>query len=104
VPGLRRPLKVKLAMMPLSNEEGGADTCGSDLNAQLQFFEAEAEHFYAKMYDATDQTTATGHYSNAKEAFHTAIGLATELEDSGTAQRLQDRLAHVKAVFRSQFS
>lgn len=96
-------LKAKLAMMPPGDDEGGAGACDSDINVQLQFFEAQAEHFYAKIYDATDQTTATGHYSNAKEALHTAIGLAEQLEDPPTVQRLQDRLAHVKAVFRSQF-
>lgn len=97
-------LKVMLAMMPPANEAGGAGAGGSDRNAQLQFFETEAEQAYAKMYDATDQTTAAGHYSNAKEALHSAIGLATDLADSGTTERLQNRLAHIKAVFRSQFS
>lgn len=71
--------------------------------AQIDFFEAEAEEAYAKMYDARDPTTAAGHYSNAKESLYMAIGLAAELGDLDTTRRLEDRLRHIKAVFRSQF-
>ncbi len=93
-------LKAKLAMMR-PDEEEGSDASGDA--ERLRFFEAEAESAYAKMYDAMDQTTAAGHYSNAKEALHAAIAVAMELEDRETSERLQARLTHIKAVFRSQF-
>jgi hypothetical protein len=97
------PLEFKLAMMSPADAK---DTASGGLDAieLLRFHEAEAEDAYTKMYDATDKTTATAHYSNAKEALHTAIGLAIGQGDSVVSERLEARLAHVKAVFRSQFS
>ena len=77
---------------------------GLDAIRQIQFHEAEADDAYTNMYDAADKTTAAAHYSNAKEALHTAIGLAIGQGDNEVTGRLQARLAHVKAVFRSQFS
>ena len=96
------PLISKLAMSPGDIPDTGLDVC--DVAARIQFFEAEAEEAYSRMYDAVDQTTATAHYSNAKEALHSAIRLAGGLEDRATTLRLQERLAHIKAVFPSQFS
>jgi hypothetical protein len=80
-----------------------AGSSGSGVIDRLRFYEAEAEDAYAKMYDAANQTTAAAHYSNAKEALYTAIGLATDQEDREATERLQARLDHIKAVFRSQF-
>jgi hypothetical protein len=77
---------------------------GLDAIQRLRFHEAEADDAYTNMYDATDKTTAAAHYSNAKEALHTAIGLAIGQGDSEVTEGLHARLAHVKAVFRSQFS
>jgi hypothetical protein len=42
-------------------------------------------------------------YSAAKEALHDAIGLARRLRQDAQAALLKARLAHIKAVFRSQF-
>jgi hypothetical protein len=70
---------------------------------QLRWFEAQAEDAYGRMYDATNAGDATARYSDAKEAFYGAIGLAQRLGQADVAARLEARLAHVKAVFRSQF-
>jgi hypothetical protein len=43
-------------------------------------------------------------YSNAKDAFYDAVGLANELGMKEEAERLSKRLDHIKAVFRSQFT
>jgi hypothetical protein len=45
-----------------------------------------------------------GDYANAKDAFCEAIALAHRLGDDRMANRLEARLEHVKAVFRSQFT
>jgi hypothetical protein len=71
---------------------------------RLRACEAYAEEAYAKMCDAHNPTDATGCYSDAKEGFADAIGLAQRLGRSDDVKRLEARLAHVKAVFRSQFT
>jgi hypothetical protein len=63
----------------------------------------QAEAAYSAMYDALDPSTATARYSDAKECLHTAIGLARTLGETKLATQLAERLAHIKAVFRSQF-
>lgn len=69
---------------------------------RMAFFEQQGEEAYRRMYDVTASTTAC--YSDAKEAFYSAIGLARKLADEPSATRLEARLAEIKAVFRSQFS
>jgi hypothetical protein len=71
---------------------------------QLHQLEALAEAAYDKMYDAHDPSGAAVCYSDAKEALYDAIGLARRLGKVDVAERLEQRLAHIKAVFRSQFS
>jgi hypothetical protein len=71
---------------------------------QMGFFERQAEEAYSRMYDATSASDAAARYSDAKEALHNAIGVARELADQHSARRLEERLAAIKAVFRSQFS
>jgi hypothetical protein len=71
---------------------------------RLQFLEAEAEAAYAKMYDARNPSEAGVCYSDAKEALYDAIGLARSLGQADETARLEARLAHIKAVFRSQFA
>ena len=56
------------------------------------------------MYDVVSLTMASGHYSDAKEALHDAMAIALKLGDPDAIRRLASRLAHIKAVFRSQFS
>jgi gluconate kinase len=70
---------------------------------RLAWLEAQAEAAYDKMYDATNGTEAAARYSDAKEALSDAIGLAHRLGHATVATRLETRLAHIKAVFRSQF-
>ena len=70
----------------------------------VAMLEQDAEEAYARMYDAHSPSDATAAYSDAKEAFADAIGLAERNGDTATAERLMTRLAHVKAVFRSQFT
>ena len=70
---------------------------------QLRALEAQAEDTYAAMYDAPNSTAAASRYSDAKEALYDAIGLARRLNKADVATRLEMRLAHIKAVFRSQF-
>jgi hypothetical protein len=59
---------------------------------------------YDKMHDATHNTEAAARYSDAKESMRDAIALARRLGQGAVATRLEARLAHIKAVFRSQFS
>jgi hypothetical protein len=70
---------------------------------RLRWLEARAGEAYARMYDADSGTPAAAHYSDAKEFLYDAIGLAQRLGKPEEAERLSDRLAHIKAVFRSQF-
>jgi hypothetical protein len=71
---------------------------------RLAFFERQAEEAYARMYDAVSTSGATAHYSDAKEALYSAIGIARQLADADSTSRLEARLAAIKAVFRSQFT
>lgn len=71
---------------------------------RVQQLEAAAEQAYDLMYDAHSPSEATGHYSSAKDALYDAIGAARAAGDAATAGRLSKRLAHIKAVFRSQFT
>jgi hypothetical protein len=48
-------------------------------------------------------SSATAYYSDAKEAFYSAISTARDLELRAEHHALEERLAHIKAVFRSQF-
>lgn len=71
---------------------------------QMAFYERQAEEAYGRMYDAASPSDAAARYSDAKEALHSAIGIAHELGEGEAASRLEARLAEIKAVFRSQFS
>jgi len=71
---------------------------------QLRACEALGEKAYDQLYDSRWNRSATALYSDAKEAFHDAIRLAGELDLRGEAERLSQRLEHIKAVFRGQFS
>ncbi len=75
-----------------------------DFRLRLTVLERAAEKSYDLMYDARTPTDAAAHYSDAKEALHDAIGIARRAGFEDTAKRLEQRLAHIKAVFRSQFT
>jgi hypothetical protein len=78
---------------------------GAMTDAQrLAWFEERLKAAYDKMYDAAHGSAAGARYSDAKVSMRDAIALARRLGQAATASRLQARLAHIKAVFRSQFS
>jgi hypothetical protein len=62
------------------------------------------EDSYDQLYEPRTHTNPAGHYSDAKDFFSEAIGLAGELGLNDQAQALSERLAHIRAVYRSQFS
>ena len=69
---------------------------------RLRQLNALGEKYYDQMYES--RHGANGCYSSAKDAFYDAIGLANELGLKEEAEALSKRLAHIKAVFRSQFT
>jgi hypothetical protein len=71
---------------------------------RLAFLEQQAEQSYGEMYEAHSPSHAAACYSDAKEALYSAITIAQQLGADDVAKRLEDRLAHIKAVFRSQFT
>lgn len=70
---------------------------------RLDYFKLLGERAYSDMYDVISPSSATGYYSDAKEAFYSAISTARDLELRAEQHALEERLAHIKAVFRSQF-
>jgi hypothetical protein len=64
---------------------------------------ALGEKAYDEMYDAHDQHAADTSYRDAKDAYYDAIGLARRLGLSDQVEKLEERLLHIKAVYRSQF-
>jgi hypothetical protein len=75
-----------------------------DTEARLRWLEAQAEISYTRMYDAPFGASATAAYNDTKECLHDAIALAQRLGKPADADRLAHRLAHIKGVFRNQFS
>jgi hypothetical protein len=72
---------------------------------QLEICQQAGEQAYDDMYEkAHHPSDATAYFSDAKESFHTAIELARELGLEQEIEKLEKRLAHIKAIFRSQFS
>ncbi len=71
---------------------------------QLERLKALGEKYYDDMYEAHSSSGATACYSDAKECFHDAIGLARRLGMEEEVSSLEKRLAHIKAVFRGQFT
>jgi hypothetical protein len=76
----------------------------TDDAARMRELEALAESAYDAMYDTHDKSGAAACYSDAKEGFREAIATARRIGAVDDVARLQARLAHVKAVFRSQFT
>ncbi len=68
---------------------------------ELETAVARAERAVAAMYESP---SAAGAYSDAKDLFADAIGLAKRLGLADDAKKLEARLTEVKAVFRSQLS
>jgi hypothetical protein len=68
---------------------------------RLKQLEALAEKYYDEMYETR---SPSGSYSDAKECLYEAINLARQIGREDEADRLEKRLDHIKAVFRSQMS
>jgi hypothetical protein len=64
-------------------------------------YEAAAEKVYDEMYHTR---YPIGCYSEFKDLFAYAIGAATRAGRPEDVERLNKRLEHCKAVYRSQFS
>src|SRR6185437_12231043 len=96
----------------LELSDGQVECCGPQhyldwwrdyLRRRLAFFKLLGERAYSDMYDVIRPTTAAAYYSDAKEAFYSAISTVRDLELTAEQQAIEERLAHIKAVFRSQF-
>ena len=74
-----------------------------DTMDRLRWLEAQAEQAYSAMYEARPGSDLAARYSDAKEFLHDAIGLAHRLGQAEEAERLAQRLAEIKTVFRRQF-
>ena len=72
-----------------------------DNRKEVAKFEALAETAYSEMYDSR---APAGCYSNLKDYFAIAIGLAERAGLHDDAKRLSARLDHCKKVYRSQFA
>ena len=71
---------------------------------QLAACEKFGEEAYDQMYEERSSSGATACYSEVKESFYEAIRVARELGLAEKEQALEERLSHIKAVFRSQFT
>jgi hypothetical protein len=71
---------------------------------QLEHLKAMGEKAYDDMYEAHSSSGATACYSDAKECFYDAIGLARRMGLEEETAALEKRLEHIKAVFRGQFT
>jgi hypothetical protein len=72
-----------------------------DSRKEVAKYEALAETAYDEMYDSR---SPAGCYSDLKDYFATAIGLAERAGLHDDAKRLSARLDHCKKVYRSQFA
>ncbi len=70
----------------------------------LKRMKSMGEKAYDDMYEAHTQRDIDSCYRDAKEWYYEAIGLAHRLGLTEEAEALQDRLHHIKSVYRSQFS
>jgi hypothetical protein len=97
--------RAMMTAMPVkfSPTEAGIERSEHELKlAQLRRLKALGEKYYDQMYET--HLGLNGLYSSAKDAFYEAISLANELGLKEESKELEERLAHIKGVFRSQFS
>jgi len=102
---LLRENRAVLTVLPMKGSPGEAPVHRSDQELKLnrlRHLKALGEKYYDRMYESG--RNANRFYSNAKDAFYDAIGLANELGMKEESEALSKRLEHIKAVFRSQFS
>ncbi len=70
---------------------------------QLEHLKKLGEKAYDDMYEVHSFSDARVCYSDAKDCFYDAIGLADQLGLTDEREALSKRLLHIKDVFRSQF-
>ncbi len=70
----------------------------------LARLKAGGEKAYDDMYEAHSQRDIDNFYRDAKEWYWEAIAVARRLGLKEEVQALEDRLHHIKSVYRSQFS
>jgi hypothetical protein len=68
---------------------------------EIAGYEALAEKAYAEMYDSRSPAAC---YSDLKDYFAQAIGIAERFGLEIEAKRLSKRLNHCRQVYRNQFS
>lgn len=109
VPGFRTIIltenRALLTVLPIkgSPQETPVHRSDEELNrSRLRQIVVLGEKYYDQMYES--RRGANSCYSNAKDAYYGAIGLANELGMKEEAEALSKRLDHIKAVFRSQFT
>jgi len=90
---------IKAHPSEMSQDERGDKLC------RLLEHKFAGDQAYDDMYEkAHSPGDASAYYSEAKESFYTAIGLAHELGLEQEVEQLEKRLAHIKSVYRSQLS
>jgi hypothetical protein len=102
---LLRENRAVLTVLPMKGSPDEVPIHRSDQELKLnrlRKLKALGEKYYDRMYESG--RNANRFYSNAKDAFYDAIGLANELALREESEALSKRLEHIKAVFRSQFS
>jgi hypothetical protein len=102
---LLRENRAVLTVLPMKGSPHEAAFHRSDAElkrSRLRQLVVLGEKYYDQMYESG--RGANRCYSNAKDAFYDAIGLSNELGMKEYADALSKRLAHIKAVFRSQFT
>ena len=82
----------ELSMTPLSQDAA---------RAEVARLEALAERAYDEMYETR---SPAGSFSELKDLFAEAIGVARRAGLTADAERLIKRLEHCRKVYRSQFS
>lgn len=96
---------VMLTALPIKFSPGDDPTERTERELKLESLRkchALGEKYYDQLYETRFGTT--GLYSSIKDAFIDAISLANEMELKEEAGKLENRLQHIKNVFRSQFS
>jgi len=71
--------------------------------SEVQRHEVLAEAAYEAMYDATSRHLAKVRYEDACGHFRRAITAARASDHRSEAARLEQRLAHIRTVYRHQF-
>lgn len=67
---------------------------------RLRWLESQGEKFYGLMYDSRRPSQE---FREARDAFEDAVALAKRMGRDADAARLDERLEHIKSVFRGQF-